>query len=162
MVEAGKPAWKALSIRQPWVDLILSGLKTIEVREWTYPPSYRGGFVIHSAKALDWKTVALFGGRRRYNYPRGAYVAIAELYDVIEIDPARNWAVLARQHRVIHPPNFGTPVFGLRLRNVVPLDRSVQGRGGPYFFPLDTKADAEITAQVGQPWEAVLTSLAMP
>jgi len=150
MAEDGK-SWKALSIRQPWIDMILSGVKTIEIREWAYPPRHRGRFVIHAAQALDWKTVALFGGRRRFDYPRGSYVAVADLYDVIEIDPLRNWAALAHQHRVIHPPNFGAPVYGLRLRDVSPLECSIRGRGGPYFFPLSAEVDAEIVAEVGRP-----------
>jgi hypothetical protein len=39
---------KALSVRQPWADLIASGKKTIEVRSW--PTKYRGPLVICSTK----------------------------------------------------------------------------------------------------------------
>ena len=39
---------KALSIRQPWANLIAAGDKTIEVRPW--PTKYRGPLLIVSAK----------------------------------------------------------------------------------------------------------------
>lgn len=42
---------KALSIRQPWADLILGGYKDIENRTWR--TSYRGRFIIHSPRTLD-------------------------------------------------------------------------------------------------------------
>ncbi len=143
--------WKALSIRQPWVDMILSGQKTIEIREWKYAPTLRGRFLIHCAHALDWKTIPMFGGRERYDYPRGMFVAVAELDDVIEIDPARNWANLANQHRVIHPSNFGQTVLGFRLRSVAPLRKALRGRGGAYFFSPMRDVAAKIEDELGRP-----------
>mgnify|MGYP006278728509 CR=1 FL=1 len=40
--------FKALTLRQPWPDKILTGQKTIEVRNWK--PSYRGELIITSSK----------------------------------------------------------------------------------------------------------------
>lgn len=39
---------KAISIKQPWVDLIISGKKTIETRKWK--TSYRGPLLLVSSK----------------------------------------------------------------------------------------------------------------
>lgn len=39
---------KALSLRQPWASLVLSGTKTIENRTWR--TSYRGCILIHAAR----------------------------------------------------------------------------------------------------------------
>lgn len=39
----------ALSVRQPWADLIRSGVKTLEVRTWT--TAYRGPLVICASAA---------------------------------------------------------------------------------------------------------------
>ncbi len=41
----------ALSIRQPWVELILLGRKTIEVRSWT--TRHRGPLWLHAGMARD-------------------------------------------------------------------------------------------------------------
>lgn len=40
---------RALSVRQPWASLILSGHKTVENRTWT--TKYRGQIVIHAGQA---------------------------------------------------------------------------------------------------------------
>lgn len=40
--------YKALSVRQPWANLIAEGRKTIETRQW--PTDYRGPLIIVSSK----------------------------------------------------------------------------------------------------------------
>ena len=42
---------KALSLKQPWADLIVSGVKPIENRKWK--SSYRGPLLIHASKNPD-------------------------------------------------------------------------------------------------------------
>ena len=42
---------KAISIRQPWADLIIYGEKDIENRNWYTP--YRGPVFIHAARSFD-------------------------------------------------------------------------------------------------------------
>jgi hypothetical protein len=41
---------KALSIRHPWVDLILAGGKTVEIRTWA--TRYRGPMLLHASSAF--------------------------------------------------------------------------------------------------------------
>ncbi|WP_084604451.1 ASCH domain-containing protein [Desulfonatronum thioautotrophicum] len=45
------PVQIALSIRQPWVELILPGHKTIEVRSW--PTRHRGPLWLHAGMARE-------------------------------------------------------------------------------------------------------------
>src|SRR5262245_8376648 len=96
--------WRALSIRQPWIDMILNGEKVIEIREWDYPPSFRGTFVLHAARAIDWKTVALLDIDSPLDRARGVFVGCANLIDAIELSSDTNWRDLLLEHRVIHPP----------------------------------------------------------
>lgn len=42
---------KALTVRQPWADLIVGGDKLIENRSWT--STYRGWVLIHASKTWD-------------------------------------------------------------------------------------------------------------
>lgn len=42
---------KAISIRQPWADLIVSGLKDIENRTWN--TTHRGKLLIHASQTFD-------------------------------------------------------------------------------------------------------------
>ena len=41
---------KALTLRQPYAELIVQGKKTMEIRMWN--TSFRGEFLIHSAKKI--------------------------------------------------------------------------------------------------------------
>lgn len=57
---------KAISIKQPWANLIASGQKTIETREWATP--YRGKILLVSSKIPKIE-------------PAGCAVAVANLVD---------------------------------------------------------------------------------
>jgi hypothetical protein len=43
-----------LSIQQPWAWAIINLGKDIENRGWKYPPKYRGEFLIHAGKKIDY------------------------------------------------------------------------------------------------------------
>jgi hypothetical protein len=142
--------WRALSIRYPWIDMILEGEKVIEVREWTHPPSRRGTFVLHAAWAIDWKTVALLDLDPPLDRPRGAFVGCADLLDTIEMSASTNWRKLMPEHRVIHPPVGDRTVWGLVLGNVRRFRRPIKGGGGSYFFPIPPAArDALVQENLG-------------
>jgi len=50
---------KALSLKQPYAELILQGKKTIELRTWN--TKFRGAFLIHASKTPDMKAMKQFG-----------------------------------------------------------------------------------------------------
>ncbi|MCH7641277.1 ASCH domain-containing protein [Patescibacteria group bacterium] len=58
---------KAISLKQPWANLIAEGKKTIETRKWA--TKYRGDLIICSSKMPKIK-------------PYGCAICIVELYDV--------------------------------------------------------------------------------
>lgn len=68
---------KALSLKQPWAELILQGKKRIEIRKWN--TKFRGEFLIHSSKIPDWKGMKKFGFK---DLPCGVIVGKATLVDV--------------------------------------------------------------------------------
>ena len=41
-----------LSIRQPWSELIVSGLKRVENREWKSPPQHTGPLFVHAGRTM--------------------------------------------------------------------------------------------------------------
>jgi hypothetical protein len=61
---------KAITVRQPWAELIASGAKRVENRTWR--TRYRGPLLIHAAK------------------PTGAIVATADLIDCVPIQDAQH------------------------------------------------------------------------
>ena len=73
---------KALSIRHPWVDLILAGSKTIEIRTWS--TRHRGPVLLHASSAYGISEREA-SARLRLPPPRpetmGAILGIAELVD---------------------------------------------------------------------------------
>jgi len=50
---------KALSLKQPFAELIVSGKKTIELRNWN--TKFRGKFLVHASKVPDKKAMRDFG-----------------------------------------------------------------------------------------------------
>ena len=50
---------KALSLKQPFAELIVSGKKNIELRKWN--TKFRGEFLIHASKIPDKEFMKKFG-----------------------------------------------------------------------------------------------------
>ena len=78
---------KALSIRQPWAWLIVTGHKDIENRTWS--TSYRGKFLIHTGKKFDqagYKWVVSEMGiamPEPSKFKRGGIVGVAEITECV-------------------------------------------------------------------------------
>jgi predicted transcriptional regulator len=68
---------KALSLKQPFAELILQGRKKIELRKWN--TKFRGEFFIHASKSSDKKAMKEFGFSE---LPCGCIVGKARLVDV--------------------------------------------------------------------------------
>lgn len=70
---------RALSIKQPWASLIVSGRKTLEVRSWSTP--YRGTIIVCASAQPDRvRGRALLTG----DEPLGVAVGVVRLVDVRE------------------------------------------------------------------------------
>lgn len=71
----------ALSIRQPWAELILQGRKTIEVRTWN--TRHRGELWVHAGARRDAQALNMFD-LKAVDLAFGALVGACELYNCIE------------------------------------------------------------------------------
>ena len=88
---------KAISVRQPWADLIISGSKTIEIRKLR--TKYRGTLLIHAARIrgthefvrakVDVKSID--------DYPQQAIIGLVTLVDVIPLNE-KLWTELKEKH----------------------------------------------------------------
>lgn len=88
---------KAITLWQPWAQLVAVGAKRLETRSWS--TKYRGPLAIHAGKAITnveralvatepfWGALRTADGFRyhEHNLPRGAVVAVAQLVAVAEI-----------------------------------------------------------------------------
>ncbi|MBX4196194.1 ASCH domain-containing protein [Candidatus Pacearchaeota archaeon] len=68
---------KALSLKQPFAELVVSGKKTIELRKWN--TRFRGEFLIHASQNVDQEAMEKFGFD---TLPTGCIVGKATLVDV--------------------------------------------------------------------------------
>jgi len=71
---------RALTVCQPFADLIVSGEKRVENRVWA--TNYRGELLIHAGKSLEW----LRGEAPTPGMPFGALVGSAVLVDCLPIE----------------------------------------------------------------------------
>jgi len=68
---------KALSLKQPFAELVVEGKKKIELRNWN--TKFRGDFFIHASKNPDKESMKRFGFT---TLPTGFLVGKASLVDV--------------------------------------------------------------------------------
>ncbi len=68
---------KALSLKQPWAELLISGKKKIEIRKWN--TSFRGKFLVHASKSPDKKALEKFNLK---DIKYGAIIGKAELAEI--------------------------------------------------------------------------------
>jgi len=88
---------KAISIKQPWLDLILSRKKDIETR--TYDTDYRGYLFLHAPKSKDADALnAILESRPNYEPITGAIIGIAKLIAVIPYESLEAFNVHHDRH----------------------------------------------------------------
>jgi len=80
---------KALTICQPYAELIARGVKKVENRKWH--TSYRGPLLIHAGKSLSWICDDLMTEHELTpdNMSFGAFVAVADLVACLPINDIR-------------------------------------------------------------------------
>lgn len=89
---------RAVSIKQPWVELILRGVKTIEVRSW--PTSYRGELWLHAGLRSESVLTPCGGPSVEVDgLPVGAIVGRCEIVDCVAFDD-HSWHAWKSRHLV--------------------------------------------------------------
>jgi hypothetical protein len=96
---------KALTICQPYAELIAIGQKRVENRTW--PTKYRGLLYIHAGKSRQWLDIELDDSLHEYDVGTGLYlecmefgaiVASATLVDCLHVD-----SILRGEHDKKYP-----------------------------------------------------------
>lgn len=116
----------ALSIRQPWAELILRESKTIELRKWQ--TDYRGLIWLHAAKTFDPSAPPLPSGEEPF---RGGFVGCAVLASILPIDEHRweNW-----RHQHCDTGSFIPGMYGWLFSSVLRFKKPIAARGFPGLF----------------------------
>lgn len=71
---------RALSVRQPWAELILAGRKRYELRTWK--TTIRGRIWVHAGRTVEWPFVQL-AGLDRSKLTTGALIGSVEIVDCV-------------------------------------------------------------------------------
>jgi len=137
MQPAQNPQILALSIRQPWVTLILLGLKSIEIRQWSTP--FRGCIYLHAGKIADDRPegwALLPKDQHELTRRRGGVVGCAQLSECIVYSNAKDFQKDCQLHRNA-PTWFRLPrLYGFRFEapKIVPFHPC---SGQVKFFAVD-------------------------
>lgn len=121
---------KCISISQPFADLVISGKKNIELRNWN--TNFRGEFLIHAplkVKIDDAKRLKI--GKK---FVTGAIVGKAQLYDVKKYNSTKEIKSDKKFH--YSTKKFQTKTFGFLLNNAKPLRVPIPWKGQLGFFDV--------------------------
>ncbi len=105
---------KALSLKQPYAELVVSGRKSIELRKWN--TKFRGEFFIHASKTPDAESMRLFGFEK---LPLGGIVGKAAIINVKHYKNKDEFSQDARLH--LASSTWGDYGFVLRKAIRVPF-----------------------------------------
>src|SRR5262245_36052585 len=105
-----------LSIRQPWIELILRGEKTLEVR--SRRTHYRGDLLLHAARKVE-AELCRARGIEPDLVVRGALVGSCKLNDCFEFDSV-TWETLRPWH--LNPGPLEGPRFAWVITDPVRID----------------------------------------
>ena len=116
---------KALTIKQPWAQLIVEGYKKYEFRSWK--TKYRGKILIHAGMSLEKDMVSRF---KDYNleYTMGAIVGEATLEDCILVDEEFN-KKLREENPIVYGRSNHVETYAWKLSNVIKYKEPIYIKG---------------------------------
>lgn len=129
---------KAITLWQPWSQLVAIKAKGIETRSWQ--TKLRGWIAIHAAKTIpregmevlnEWvfsNALVRAGYRDSEDLPLGCIVAFAELYDIRPTEQIID-EVFAMGHEYFFG-DYSDGRFGWFLRNIIPTPEPIPMSGG--------------------------------
>ena len=121
---------KCLSVSQPFAELIITGKKIIELRNWN--TNFRGEFLIHSPMKIkkdDYKRLKI-----SKLLPTGVIVGKAELFDVKKYDSDTQ---LKKDYKYHFTKNVQNKKYGFLLKNQKAFRIPIPYKGKLGFFEVE-------------------------
>lgn len=116
---------KALTIKEPWATLIISGYKKYEFRSWK--TNYRGKILIHTSQVLE-KDMAERFKEYNLNYNCGYIIGEAEIVDCILVDKEFN-ENLRKINPLVYAISNHVEKFAWKLENIKKYDEPIPCKG---------------------------------
>jgi len=121
---------KCLSISQPFADLIISGKKTIELRNWN--TSLRGEFLIHAPLKVRIEDCDRLKINKKF--VTGAIIGKAEIYDVKKYNSSKEVTSDRKFHFSVK--KFQKKTYGFILKNPRSFRIPIPWKGQLGFFDV--------------------------
>jgi hypothetical protein len=123
----------AISIRQPWAELIISGKKSIEIRSWS--TEYRGHFWVHTGRNSDGKLERFYGFTELFH---GGYLGVTKLEYIIPFN-----SVLWKQWQPLHfdQGDYQPGFYAWMLSNPIRLNQPIPGVGSTGLFKISIEIE---------------------
>jgi ASCH domain. len=125
---------KALTIRQPWAELIVSGRRAFEVRNWK--PDYSGWILVHAGKKFDEEAASRLN-LSAAELTFGAIIGKVHIDDCIEFTQ-ESWENLRPQH--LEWADFQPGTFGWHLSHAIKFERPIPWSGSLGLFEVPDAA----------------------
>jgi len=129
---------KALSLRQPWATLIVSGRKSIEIRTWR-PRKLKlpQWILIHASMKADTDMLEAFGMLE--DLPKGALVGEAVMTGVVQYNTKNRWLEEMNKHLNM-PEWYEKGLYGFVFADQTEYARPIPSKGRLNFFDVDMAA----------------------
>ncbi len=116
---------KALTIKEPWATLIISGYKKYEFRSWK--TNYRGKILIHAGKTLEKDVEKRF---EEYNlkYNMGYIIGEAELVDCILVDEKLEQELI-KLNKTVYGRSRHVGSYAWKLENIKKYEKPIHING---------------------------------
>src|SRR3989344_3328542 len=115
---------KALSLKQPFAELILQGKKKIEIRKWN--TKFRGEFLIHASQNPDKKAMKQFGFQQ---LPCGFILGKVNLINIKKYNSEEEHL----RDKDLHLASSAWGNYGFILENPIRLE-PIQAKGNLNFW----------------------------
>jgi activating signal cointegrator 1 len=148
---------KAITLTQPWTQLVTSGDKRIETRSWT--TDYRGPLAIHAAKTIpswvrEWyedtpavQTMLMRAGfEGPDDLPLGCVVATCQIVGVMATDRVDRTRL--GKERILG--NFEPGRYAFYLEDIMRVDPPVPARGQLGLWEWDNEAAGVVPLVTGR------------
>jgi hypothetical protein len=131
---------KALTVKQPWAQLICAGIKTVENRTWK--TNFRGRVLIHASisKKENWYSLSVPQLKSLKNtrvedfkvseFPHGAIIGSVEIVDC-DINHPSIWA---KKSTIAYSFENIPPIYNWILANPVLFDKPIENVKGKLSF----------------------------
>jgi hypothetical protein len=135
---------KGISIRQPWLDLILKGAKSMELRSYIPKEGWPDYLVLHAPRTIEFPEAYFFGYFNPWKLATGKLLGFARLAGITPIDE-KNQLDFIEKHRQIYP--LEGQHFGLQLEDIKPLRKPIDYRGRLILFSLEQETEELIVKE---------------